>query len=75
LPYSHLPYGNNLVFIYKGFLSGLIIANFIKIIIMEAQSTEGLYTLLTLSSVCVLIFLTAFVLTFIRKADTRDGHH
>jgi hypothetical protein len=39
------------------------------------QSTEGLITLITLSSVCVLILITAFVLTFVRKADTRDGHH
>jgi hypothetical protein len=42
---------------------------------MEAQSAQGLYTLITLSSICVLIFISAFALTFIRKADTRDGHH
>lgn len=43
---------------------------------MEAhQSTEGLILLITLATVCVAIFVTAFALTFFRKADTRDKSH
>jgi hypothetical protein len=42
---------------------------------MEAnQSPEGLTLLITLATVCVAIFFTAFVLTFFRKADTSDKH-
>jgi hypothetical protein len=41
----------------------------------DHQTAQGLYTLITLSSVCVLIFIATFVLTFIRKADTSDGNH
>lgn len=41
---------------------------------MGPQSTQGLITLVTLATVCAIIFITAFVLTFVRKADTSDKH-
>ena len=42
---------------------------------MGPQSPEGLTTLLILASVCVVILITAFSLTFFRKADTSDKKH
>lgn len=42
---------------------------------MGPQSPEGLQTLLILVSICVVIFITAFSLTFFRKADTSDKKH
>jgi hypothetical protein len=41
---------------------------------MEAQSHDGLTLLLTLAGVCILIFASAFYLTFYRKVDTSDKH-
>lgn len=43
---------------------------------MEAQSHEGFILLVTLVAICIVIFITAFSLTFFRKADTNDnkGH-
>ena len=41
----------------------------------DHQSAQGLCTLITLSSLCVLIFIIAYVLTFVRKEDTSDVHH
>ena len=41
---------------------------------MEAnQSSEGFTLLVTLATICVAIFITAFSLTFFRKADTSDN--
>lgn len=42
---------------------------------MGPQSPEGLQTLLILASICVVILVTAFSLTFFRKADTSDKKH
>ncbi len=44
---------------------------------MEQQSHEGFILLITLASLCVVILVTAFSLTFFRKADTSDktSHH
>ncbi|GEM_PF-6691701 len=42
---------------------------------MGPQSTQGLILLVTLASVCVVILITAFSLTFFRKADTSDKKH
>lgn len=42
---------------------------------MGPQSPEGLQTLLILASVCAIILITAFSLTFFRKADTSDKKH
>lgn len=39
---------------------------------MEAQSQEGFILLVTLSILCIVIFITAFSLTFLRDADTSD---
>lgn len=43
---------------------------------MEAQSQEGFILLVTLATLCIVIFITAFSLTFFRNADTNDnkGH-
>ncbi len=43
---------------------------------MEAQSQEGFILLITLTAVCVAIFIAAFALTFLRDANTDDnkGH-
>lgn len=42
---------------------------------MGPQSPEGLTTLLILSSVCVIICIITFALTFYRKTDTSDKNH
>lgn len=42
---------------------------------MGPQSPEGLTTLLILTSICLVIIITAFALTFVRKADTSDQKH
>lgn len=42
---------------------------------MGPQSTQGLILLVTLASVCAVIFIAAFSLTFFRKADTSDKKH
>ena len=42
---------------------------------MEAQSQEGFILMVTLAVVCIVILITAFSLTFFRKADTSDHTH
>lgn len=42
---------------------------------MGPQSTDGLILLVTLASVCVVIFITAFVLTYGKERDTSDSKH
>jgi len=39
---------------------------------MGPQSTDGWILLVTLASICAVILITAFSLTFFAKRDTRD---
>ncbi|MES2417939.1 MAG: hypothetical protein V4541_07100 [Bacteroidota bacterium] len=41
----------------------------------DHQSTQGLITLISLSAVCVIILITTYILTFIKKTDTSDKAH
>ena len=43
---------------------------------MEAhQSHEGFMLMVTIITLCVAIFATAFILTFFRKSDKSHGGH
>lgn len=42
---------------------------------MGPQSTDGLILLVTLASICAVILITAFSLTFFAKRDTSDKAH